>query len=288
MTKTHKTKLKPQLPVVDAPAGFLPQLPVPLSEAAGEAFIDKVNGTWCAQEMFTGKRVLIHKRAGIVTATNKHGKPCAIPTCVAEMVGKLHGDCTLDGKLCVDVYHVFDMLWNEGQDYRKQPYGRRLCAVRAHIGNRTGSLRVVRTVTGQRDVRKFHEELRARNADGMVYRDLCMPCTPGNSHRTLLGFRMRATCTCIVLAHTGPRTVALTLYLDDGSKQGVNMGTVQIPEDEPLPAPGKVVDVNYVYAIQGIQLVEPELVCVRDDVKTNVGLTLAKAKLRQKPNDMED
>jgi len=280
MIKHPKTKHKP--PAGDAPIGFLPQQPVLLSEAKGESFIDKVNGTWCAQELFAGKRVLVHKRHHTVTATDKLGAPCAIPASVADMVGKLHGDCTLDGKLCADLYHAFDMLWNEGRDYRDQPYGRRLCALWAHVGNRVGSVRVVPTVKGMRDVRKFYADLKERNAEGMVFRDLCMPHTAGIEHKTLFAFRITAIAQCVV-AGVADRTLSVMLIYDDCPSKGLEMARVPVPPDQPVPDVGAVVDIRYDHLPdKGSMFKDAAYVGVRTDV-SHAACTLNKQQLRIRP-----
>lgn len=280
-------KRKSEVPIVDAqPFLFLPQLPITLSEAAGERFIDKVNGTWCAQEVFDGKRVLIHKRHHSVTATNKQGKPCVIPACVTAMVGKLHGDCTLDGTLCGDVYHAADMLWNEGHDYRHQPYGRRLLSLRAHVGNRLGNLCVVHTVHGMRDVRKLFEELKDRKAEGMSYRDKCMPHVAGDAHRIYLRFEFQPVCACIVLEHVANRSVELVLYKDDGTGAGWRMGTVTIPSDEPLPILGAVVEVAYKHAAgPSGPLIEPQYIDLSE--RANKDCIIGRSNLRYRSEPLE-
>ena len=281
MIKHSKTKPKPPA-AGDVPPGFLPQLPVLLSEIKGEAFIDKVNGTWCAQEMFAGTRLLIHKRSGIVTGTDKHGRACPVPGAVTELVAKLYCDCVLDGKLIGGTYQVFDLLLNDGQDYRPQPYGRRLTMLRAHIGNRVGPVRVVPTTTGMRDVRKFHADLKERNAEGMVYRDLCMPHTAGIEHKALFAFRITAIAQCVV-AGVADRTLSVMLIYDDCPSKGLEMARVPVPADQPVPDVGAVVDIQYSHLPdKGSMFKEPVYVGVRSDV-SHAACTLNNQHLRVRP-----
>ncbi len=274
-------------PVITPKVTFLPQLLIPLSEAAGEAMIEKVNGTWCAQEKKFGKRLMIHKRNGEVSATQKQGRACAMPTCVAEMVGKLHGDCTLDGELMGDVYWAFDLLWHEGQDWRGQAYGKRLATLEALIGNRKGSLRVVHTVRGVKDVRAHCTALRAANAEGMVFKDLCAAYVSGDGHRTQYKFKFYAECSCVVQAHNEARSVAVSLYFNDGSGQGICLGNVTIPPNHDVPPIGAVIEVRYLFAFKGGALYEPVYNGLRTDVP-NTDCTLAKQNLKFKPQGEDE
>jgi hypothetical protein len=178
------------------------------------------------------------------------------------------------------------MLWNEGHDYRHQPYGRRLLTLRAHVGNRLGCLGVIHTVRGMRDVRKFYEELKERKAEGMCYRDKCMPYTAGDAHRTYLRFEFRPECACIVLAHGANRTCELVLYKGDEIKEGWRMGIVTIPADEPMPILGAVVEVAYKHAAgPSGPLIEPQY--IQPSERANKDCIIGRSNLRYRSEPLE-
>ena len=58
--------------------------------------------------------------------------------------------------------------------------------------------------------------------------------------------------------------MALQVLSDEGDP--VDVGNVSVPPNRPVPAPGAVVEVRYLYAYPGGSLYQPVYLGVRDDV----------------------
>lgn len=270
--------MKPVAPrPVKVEGDYLPQLLNPMTPAEANQFIKQVNGTWCCQEKFDGKRLLVHKRAGEVIATQRQGKPCALPEPVHQSVAELPGDLILDGELIGDVYHVFDLLMVEGQDNRPTLYGKRLNQLRALLSGRTGAVELAETIQGETNIRGFVQSLKSRNAEGVVFKDLCAPYVAGrpNSGGTQRKVKFWASCSCVVVRHNAQRSVTVGL-------SGVELGNVTIPPNHVVPAVGTVVEVRYLYYYANGSLYQPVYLGERNDVPA-ADLTVEKQNLKLKP-----
>jgi len=264
--KTHAARV-PDAP--DAPERFFPQLLNPLTEDALEPFLARLGPQWGAQEKYDGKRILLVKTPYDVSAFNKLGKLCVVASQIMNYARELSGAFVMDGEAIGADYFAFDLLECAGADHRHMPYGARYRYLLKLIGVPNGwPIQPAPLITGDKAVRKFIAELRARNAEGVVFKDLLAPYTAGRpaSGGPQLKCKFYATCSAIVVAQNEKRSVALALALSENDTNGLIIGNVTIPPNHDVPAVGHVVEVRYLYAYKGGALYKPVYLGARDDV----------------------
>jgi bifunctional non-homologous end joining protein LigD len=270
--------------------GIFPQLLNSIDEAAACRLI--ADEAWAMQEKFDGKRILVRKAAapasgssgGEVTGINRKGLTIALPQPLADCVRSLPGgDLVLDGESIGDTYTAFDLLELGGTDLRPQPYRLRLKAlidlVRA-VGAE-GPVRLAKTVTERAGKQAFLAELRARKAEGAVFKRLDAHYTPGRpaSGGAQVKLKFTATASCLVACiNAGKRSVALELL--EGRKR-VPIGNVTIPANQPIPAQGDIAEIRYLYAFsgEGGSLYQPVYLGQRDDIAASA-CTMGQLKFR--------
>ena len=266
-------------PKSETPNRLLPQLLNAVDEAELERLI--ASREWWMQAKHDGRRMLLVADENGVTAFNKLGKPCggsADITCATPLApfvtGAARGRCVLDGEAVGDTFHAFDLLESGGRDLRGLPYAERHHDLLHLLGPPDApvhpGLRVTPTHQRPGAKRLFLAALRARNAEGAVFKDPTAPYTPGrpNSGGPQRKFKFVATASCLVVGHNRKASVMLAL-IDDDSTFGaqVGVGSVTIPPNQPVPAPGAVVEVRYLYAYRGGALYQPVCLGERTDTE---------------------
>ena len=254
------------IPVADdagRDTGLRPQLPNPISENEAAAFV--TSGSWCVQEKYDGRRLLLRKSGdGTVTAANRKGLAVACPDAVAAALAPVPGPLTVDGELVGERFHAFDLLESPGGNRRGLPYSARLTELESGFGAiDCSAFAVAPTVFGASAKKAFVDALRSAGKEGAVFKDLYATWTEGKpaSGGPALKLKFWETCSCVVLrVNTGRRSVELAL-------DGRPVGNVTIPPNFPVPEPGQVVEIRYLYvAGVGGSLYQPVYLGVRDDI----------------------
>ncbi len=86
---------------------------------------------WMFERKFDGIRLLAYKRGGDVTLYSRNRLPQDLPA-IAQAVARLPArELILDGEMLWDgsAYHVFDLLWQDGDDLCPRPIEQRLQAL---------------------------------------------------------------------------------------------------------------------------------------------------------------
>ncbi len=112
-----------------------------------------------------------------------------------------------------------------------------------------------------------YEELRSTGAEGIVFKDINAPYTPGRpaSGGTQLKFKFVETASFIVTGHNDKRSVALGLINEAG--ETVPAGNVTIPSNHAIPQMGTVSEVRYLYAHrESGAIYQPVYLGPRDDI----------------------
>lgn len=255
--------------------GILPQLLNPIDETEAEKLL--ADDHWWAQEKLDGKRILIRRSDQEVVGINRKGLTVALPQPVVEEAKSLGcQEWLMDGEAIGDTFIAFDLLEAAGVDLRPKEYSTRLNALYDLVApNGKGSLRALGTAIGDKHKKKLLEDLRQRNAEGIVFKRHDAPYAPG---RPASGGNQRkckfySTASCIVAGvNKGKRSVAIELC--DGEKR-VPVGNVTIPAGKTLPSAGEVIETRYLYAYPGGSLFQPVFLSRRDD------LAAAECKLSQ-------
>ena len=257
--------------------GLRPQLLNPTTEEQAEQYLD--DDHWCAQEKYDGRRMMIRKSGPKIVATNRDGLAVGFPDALARQLSGVAGDFVIDGESVGETFYAFDLLEYATGDLRGAPYVTRLAGLQEQFGLLGGSIVVARTALG-RNKRRFAQDLKGADREGVVFKDLRAPWSAGRPAQggSALKCKFWATCSCVVLGINGTkRSIAVGLG-------GVLMGNVTIPPNRDIPAAGRVVEIRYLYCTGiGGSLYQPIYLGERDDVRTE-DCTVERQQIKYKPH----
>ncbi len=244
--------------------GIRPQLLNPVEEREVGRLIRSEK--FCLQQKHDGRRMLVLKQGDSITGINRRGLAVALPEPIREAVAAIPCDLLIDGEAVGDTLHAFDLLEFEGTSLRQHRYLDRFKILMGIVRN--PALRWIATPVDPDDKRATYEELRAEGAEGVVFKDIDAPYTPGrpNSGGPQLKFKFVETASFIVAGRNGTkRSVGLELVSAEGKR--VAAGNVTIPANHEVPAKGDVVEVRYLYGHRESGAVyQPVYLGLRDDI----------------------
>jgi bifunctional non-homologous end joining protein LigD len=227
------------------------------------------NSTHCLQEKHDGRRLMIRKQGDTITGINRRGLVVAIPAPIRRAFEHILFDVLIDGEAVGDTLHAFDLLEVKGHDLRHRRYIDRHAGLLMAIPPNLPALRWVSTSTDPNDKVEIYEELRASNCEGVVFKDMDAPYSPGrpNSGGTQLKFKFVESASFIVTCRNAKRSVTLGLFR--GSEL-IHAGNVTIPPNHTIPAIGEIVECRYLYAFQESGAIyQPVYLGKRDDITAN-------------------
>lgn len=242
--------------------------PVSVEEEVAELLQD---AEFCLQEKFDGKRLLVRKAGNVIEGINRKGLAVALPESLSRAVGEtIDADCLLDGESLGESLVVFDLLEADGRDLRSRPYIDRLTALDGLIESAVAGdiVQIAPTAIGGSAKTALLRKLRETNAEGGVFKRLDAPFIPGrDGHRDQFKHKFHETASFVAgSSNPGRRSIALSLLDEDGRL--VPAGNVTIPPNHPVPQPGTVVDVRYLYAFrESGSVYQPVYLGERDDVE---------------------
>ena len=249
-------------------SGILPQLLNPIEEADVERLLS--DDDYCAQEKFDGRHILIRRQDAQIEGINKKGLLVGLPETVSNDIRHLPGNFIPDGESVGDDYHAFDLLELNGENLRPLRYHDRLKSLMNLLESAEHRhVRFVETAfsTGQKI--ELWQRLRRENREGIVFKRLDAPYTPGkpNSGGPQLKFKFRATLSAVVAKVNTRRSVEVRLC---NGKGWISCGNVTIPANHDIPKAGAVVEVRYLYAHrESNALYQPVYLGPRDDVEAS-------------------
>ena len=184
--------------------------------------------THCLQEKHDGRRLMVRKQGDTITGINRRGLVVAIPDAIREAVEHIPFDVLIDGEAVGDTLHAFDLLEVKGNDFRHRRYLDRFAGLIMTIPPNLPALRWVSTAVDPNDKIEIYEELRSTNREGVVFKEVDAPFSPGrpNSGGPQLKFKFVESASFVVTGINAKRSVTLGLY--DGDKL-VPAGNVTIP-----------------------------------------------------------
>jgi bifunctional non-homologous end joining protein LigD len=223
------------------------------------------------QEKLDGRRLLVHRKEGVITGINRNGLTVAIPTGLHDAIMALPHDGLIDGELVGEKLHAFDLLELAGHDLRHQSAAVRIAGLLGLLPNReTPSLAFVHIHTDTKLKSKAIEDVRVANGEGVVFKDMDAPYLPGrpNSGGAWLKWKFVESASFVTgRVNPGKRSVEL-LVLDDDAF--VPAGNVTIPPNHEIPSAGTVVEVRYLYAYQESGSVyQPVYLGPREDISAS-------------------
>jgi bifunctional non-homologous end joining protein LigD len=222
--------------------------------------------TFCLQQKFDGRRLMIRKQGDVITGINRRGLYVAIAHPIHQACEHIRCDFLIDGEAVGDIFHAFDLLEVKGTDIRKRRYIDRLAALMNLLPPLLKSLRWVRTTSTPRHKPAALEAIRKSGGEGVVFKDMDAPFAPGRpaSGGPQLKFKFVESATFLVSAHNSKRSVGLSLF--DGEEL-VGAGNVTIPPNHSVPKKGSVVEVRYLYAFRESGVIyQPVYLGIREDI----------------------
>lgn len=246
--------------------GIRPQLLNPVDDIGLDCVLH--SNTFVMEEKLDGRRLLLRKKGNVLTGINRRGMECGIPAPIASAAQDLLGDFLVDGEAVGEVYHVFDILETDHTDLRPQPYRERINRLANLMpGEKQDAFRWVPREFFDVPKRIRLEQLREQGAEGVVFKCLNAPYTPGRpaSGGTQLKYKFVATASVVVSAINSKRSVAIGVWGKNANL--VPAGNVTIPPDHPMPSIGAIAEVRYLYAMpESGALFQPVYLGERDDI----------------------
>ncbi len=262
------------------PTGILPQLLNAVSVEDAEVLLN--DDRYLLQPKMDGRRCLLQKTGLRLIGINRRGLETSIPETLRRSGEQLPGDWIIDGELIGDTLHAFDLLEHDGS-LRAQPYRERLVALlNLLMSGQAPAICYLAAVSGATTKRCVFEDCQEQGSEGVVFKQIDAPYIPGrpNSGGSQLKHKFVETASVIITAINKKHSVAMGLYRGD---KLVPAGNVTIPVNQPIPEMGRVVDVRYLYAIEGSNaLYQPVFLGVRDDIAP-IECTVDQLKFRPEP-----
>lgn len=238
-------------------------------ESELQKFIDDKN--WVAQKKYDGERVTVSLSRAAIQAYNRKGIARPLTDVAHKELTELlaltdfSNDRTtvLDGELMGDTYVVYDVLMMRDNDTRSLAYDERYGMLELLLDGKPHMLAPTGWTADEKD--ELRNSALRESWEGLMFRKLEAGYDEGRSSN-LLKCKLWATATCRVLAVNTQRSVQLGLlneHLDE-----VFVGNVTVPVNQDIPELDALVEVRYLYAMDGGSLYQPTLLRVRDDVDT--------------------
>ena len=180
-----------------------------------------------------------------------------------------------DGEIVGKTYYVFDLLGDcVGNDITHLSYLERFKVLEAMIAPSFEHLQIVPTVLPSEGFDAqwdFYQKIKAAKGEGVVLHNIHSPHEPGKGkNHWKFKFKERSTCIVSSIGSNGLRSVGLQLFSVANSWADelslIDVGNVTIPVNHPMPNPGDLVDVEYLYKYFDGAFIQPIYKGVRTDV----------------------
>lgn len=255
----------PSAPVADGPVVMLAQ---PVAREDIENYL--TDPTWGLQRKYDGERITVSVRRSAIQAYNRDGISRPLSAVAHDRLVSLtiqsdfngERETILDGELMGDILIVYDVLVLRDNDMRKLCYDERYAMLEGLFENETDLLAPM--AFSEEEKRKMLARAEAEDWEGLIGRDLDGEYGAGRVAQ-LVKIKFWATCTCRVLAVNRKRSIQVGLLDETGNE--VFVGNVTVPANQDVPELDGLVEVRYLYAMEGGSLYQPALLRVRSDVR---------------------
>jgi predicted DNA-binding WGR domain protein len=243
--------------------GITCQLLNPIDESEATRLIG--DAAFCLQEKLDGRRLLLQKRGSEISGINRLGLYVGVPEPIVAAARKLPVDFIIDGEAVGETLHVFDLLKIDDSGIQGQSYRYRYRQLGDLVGKAPRCISLVSTALTKAEKALAFCTLKAMKAEGVVFKQLDAPYTPGRpaSGGPQLKFKFCETASFIVNHINAKRSVSLMLL--DGDKT-VPVGNVTIPPNEKIPVMGATIECRYLYCFRGGSIFQPVYLGERDDI----------------------
>ena len=241
------------------------QLLNPVDETQLEPLID--NPAYWMQEKCDGRRLLLRKQDDLITGINRLGLTVALPDTLHLDATNCPLDFILDGEAIGNTLHVFDVLLIGDEEIGGLRYTERYLRLMNLLASfQHPNIRLVKSRFTASQKRKAFDELKAANAEGVVFKHMDAPYIAGRpaSGGSQLKYKFCETASFIVGKVNDKRSVSLLLL--DGENL-VGAGNVTIPPNHEIPQKDQVVECRYLYAFKESGCIyQPVYLGTRDDI----------------------
>lgn len=225
------------------------------------------NDGYGVEEKHNGERRTICKDASGIRNFNREGDPGkALPAAVINAL-RNHPlpQFVIDAEFEKGMVVVLDVLIIGDDNLTQTAYSERKKIAHKHFDNRSILIKVCKTITGARAKAQFLVDKMEEAAEGVAFKKLDAIFIPGKNgqHKKLKFWK---SLDCVVMAYSPKQhnSVEVGLYLPDGKLHricGVSLN------GKPNAKIGDVLEIDYLYGTRRLEVVQPNLVRVRDDKK---------------------
>jgi bifunctional non-homologous end joining protein LigD len=248
--------------------GFIPQLPNPITEEEVESYFK--DSRFGSQEKHDGKHIILIYNNGITKASNKKGFECGYPVEFEKAMKEMasfnnFNSIILDGEAIGSIYCVYDILAINTNSCTGMSYAERYDKLSTL--NFPDGFKLSKLAYTEKEKREMCDRLYKSRKEGLVFKKLGASYTPGRPSTLgdMIKYKFYATLSTIVVeGRSGKRAVGMELIDDSGNR--IHVGNVTIPPNKDVPKIGSVIEVRYLYCLQGGSLYQPTYLGVRDDI----------------------
>ncbi|MCZ8254547.1 MAG: hypothetical protein O9327_02545 [Polaromonas sp.] len=256
-------------------SGWLPMLLSPMASTGLDMEHFLRSSEWVASEKMNGDRRGFRIETSLL-GMNRKGLFVGIPSSWERSILDVPVGSDLDGEHVGDRLWLFDATRIGFKDIRHLGFvARRAELARvmasAATSEQGGDVRVIPLATSEADKRRLLAEVEAKGGEGLVFNRVDAPYTEGVSPHAVK-FVFKESSTCMVSGiNQGKRSVALMLFDDReglplADRVRVPMGNVTIPNGQPIPDVGSLVEVRYMHWFEGGSLYQPVYLGARRDL----------------------
>lgn len=262
--------------------GIRPQLLNECTEEEVEKLI--LNDSWCAQEKYDGRRILLFP--GLGTGANRKGLTINLDDKVVKELknlGQSTKDAILDGEDLGDRIILFDLI---RESEKTQSYFDRYSELENALTKDNKVLQLAPVAWNMKEKRDLYKKLKKEGKEGIVFKNVHGLYHPGRpaSGGDMLKYKFYSTCSCVVESRSlNKRSVSLVLF--DEKLKPVNVGNVTVYPNQEIPLLGAVLEIKYLYAYPGGSLYQPVLLSERTDISR---FECALSQLKLKKDDSEE
>ncbi|QOI49875.1 WGR domain-containing protein [Leptospira interrogans] len=242
------------------------QLLNPIDEEELSTYVE--DDQYGAQEKLDGNRMMIRKIGDNVEGINRKGLIIAISQILHDHSLSFSEDFILDGEVIGDVFFPFDIFSKDGKDIQHLPYQERYAILESILKDQDEIFHIVKLVKSTKGKKVLLEELREKQKEGIVFKDLNAPYKAGrpSSKGSQIKFKFYETATVSVETVNLKRSVSMRLY---NGNEWVSVGNVTIPINFAIPKENDIIEVRYLYAYKGGSLYQPTYLGARTDADEN-------------------
>jgi bifunctional non-homologous end joining protein LigD len=229
---------------------------------------------WWMQPKLDGVRAYLIRRGMDICAESRTGLPVVVHDDVRLAAIRVPGDpFVMDGEMCGNTFYAFDLVSWRDMDLTARDYKARLEFLeKTGINSDGGAIRLVKTFRTPLEKRQAFNSCKDVGFEGVVFKNPKAKYQNGrpNSGGCALKYKFVATATVVVVPkekEDGKRSVemAVRVRADEGKVKRRRVGTVTIPPNKDVPAPGTIIEVRYLYAYRDGCLIQPVYVGPRTD-----------------------